>query len=143
MSLMKVGGRGEVFLADQAAHIYVIHLEGDGLSVNGRNVLAFEPALTWDIRKVEGVGFLSSGTGFFNVVLQGQGAVAITSQGRPVALAAPALADPNAIVGWSSGLRIRPHRSAGFKALIGRGSGEAMQLAFEGQGWVIVQPSEV
>jgi stress response protein SCP2/uncharacterized protein (AIM24 family) len=143
MSLMKVGGQGEVFLADQSSHIYLIQLEGDGLSINGRNVLAFDPSLTWDIRKVEGVGFLSSGTGFFNVVLQGEGTVAITSQGQPVALEAPALADPNAIVGWSSGLRIRPHRSAGLKALIGRGSGEAMQLSFEGQGWVIVQPSEV
>jgi uncharacterized protein (AIM24 family) len=28
------------------------------------------------------------------------------------------------------------------KNLIGRGSGEALQLAFEGQGWVLVQPSE-
>ena len=81
MSLMKVSGQGEVFLADQAAHIYVIQLEGDGLSINGRNVLAFDPTLTWDIKKVEGVGFLSSGTGFFNVVLQGHGAVAIIQPG--------------------------------------------------------------
>ena len=28
------------------------------------------------------------------------------------------------------------------KNLIGRGSGEALQLAFTGQGWVLVQPSE-
>jgi uncharacterized protein (AIM24 family) len=142
MALMKCTGQGEVFLADMAADIYLIHLEGDGLSINGRNVLAFEPTLTWDIKKVEGVGFLSSGTGFFNVVISGHGTVAITSKGPPVALEAPALADPDAIVGWSSGLRIRPHRSAGLKALIGRGSGEAMQLQFEGQGHVIVQPSE-
>jgi hypothetical protein len=28
------------------------------------------------------------------------------------------------------------------KNLIGRGSGESLQLAFQGQGWVLVQPSE-
>jgi hypothetical protein len=28
------------------------------------------------------------------------------------------------------------------KTLIGRGSGETIQVAFEGTGWVLVQPSE-
>ena len=28
------------------------------------------------------------------------------------------------------------------KALIGRSSGESLQMAFTGQGWVLVQPSE-
>ena len=28
------------------------------------------------------------------------------------------------------------------KNLIGRGSGEKLQVAFSGQGWVLVQPSE-
>ena len=28
------------------------------------------------------------------------------------------------------------------KALIGRGSGESLQMAFSGQGWLLVQPSE-
>jgi uncharacterized protein (AIM24 family) len=28
------------------------------------------------------------------------------------------------------------------KNLIGRGSGETFQMAFSGQGWVLVQPSE-
>ena len=28
------------------------------------------------------------------------------------------------------------------KNLIGRGSGESIQMAFSGQGWVLVQPSE-
>ena len=30
----------------------------------------------------------------------------------------------------------------GLKTLIGRTSGESLQMAFEGQGWVLVQPSE-
>ena len=28
------------------------------------------------------------------------------------------------------------------KNLIGRGSGETVQMSFQGQGWVLVQPSE-
>jgi uncharacterized protein (AIM24 family) len=28
------------------------------------------------------------------------------------------------------------------KNLIGRGSGESIQMSFQGQGWVLVQPSE-
>ena len=28
------------------------------------------------------------------------------------------------------------------KTLIGRGSGESLQIGFVGQGWVLVQPSE-
>jgi uncharacterized protein (AIM24 family) len=28
------------------------------------------------------------------------------------------------------------------KTLIGRGSGESVQMSFAGQGWVLVQPSE-
>jgi hypothetical protein len=28
------------------------------------------------------------------------------------------------------------------KSLIGKGSGETFQMAFSGQGWVLVQPSE-
>ena len=30
----------------------------------------------------------------------------------------------------------------GLKTLIGRTSGETLQMAFEGEGWVLIQPSE-
>jgi hypothetical protein len=36
----------------------VLARQGDSLTVNGVNVLAFEPELTWDIRKVEGATVL-------------------------------------------------------------------------------------
>ena len=35
-----------------------------------------------------------------------------------------------------------PDRLQGIKNLIGRGSGETIQMAFSGQGWVLVQPVE-
>ena len=53
--LMRVSGRGDVFLADGASEIHVLTLDNESITVNGRNVLAFDPALKWDIRRVEGV----------------------------------------------------------------------------------------
>jgi uncharacterized protein (AIM24 family) len=47
--LMKASGEGDVFLADLSADVHLIDLEGpdDALTVNGRNVLAFEPTLSY------------------------------------------------------------------------------------------------
>src|SRR5947208_5801182 len=40
--LMRMSGTGEVFLADRAQDIHLIKLENDGMTCNGRNVLAFD-----------------------------------------------------------------------------------------------------
>ncbi len=55
---------------------------------------------------------------------------------------APTYADLQSAVAWSSSLQTRLVRTAGAAALIGRGSGEAFQLAFAGQGFLVVQASE-
>ncbi len=83
--------------------------------------------------------------GLFNTTLRGTGWLAIVTDGEPVVLnaaEAPTFADTDAIVAWSAHLdtTLKSTMSAG--ALIGRGSGEAVQVAFPGQGFVIVQPSE-
>ena len=79
------------------------------------------------------------------VTIAGSGWVALASDGPPIVLRteeAPTFVDTDAIVAWSRGLNVSLHRSAGLKALVGRGSGEAFQLAFGGAGYVVVQPSE-
>jgi uncharacterized protein (AIM24 family) len=78
--LMKVSGRGDLFLADDATEIHLITLEGDAVTVNGRNVLAFDSALSWDIKRVEGASMMSGG--LFNTVFSGTGQVAITALAR-------------------------------------------------------------
>jgi uncharacterized protein (AIM24 family) len=55
---------------------------------------------------------------------------------------APTYADVQAAVAWSTSLTTSMRRTAGAGALIGRGSGEAFQLVFTGQGFVVVQASE-
>jgi len=56
--------------------------------------------------------------------------------------AAPTFADAQAAITWSSGVTTSVRTEFRMKNLIGRGSGETIQLAFQGQGWVLVQPSE-
>jgi uncharacterized protein (AIM24 family) len=122
--------------------IHLINLEDDALTVNGKNVLAFDSTLTWDIKRVEGATMMAGGV--FNTTFTGTGTVAITAHGSPVVLNvdAPTYADIQAAVGWSTSLSTSLRRTAGAGALIGRGSGEAYQLVFSGQGFVIVQASE-
>jgi uncharacterized protein (AIM24 family) len=145
--LMKMHGQGDVFLADRAADIYLIDLEGphDGLSINGANVLAFEPTLSWDIKMVQGAGMLSN-SGLFNCNFTGQGRIAITTKGTPVVLNVdqPTYADPQAAVCWSTSLQTGYTRadSIGLGTLLGRSTGEAFTMSFNGQGFVVVQPSE-
>jgi uncharacterized protein (AIM24 family) len=144
--IMKMTGRGDVFLANESQDIYLIDLEpGDALSINGANVLAFESSLQFDIKMVQGMGMLSS-AGLFNCVFSGQGRIAITTHGTPVVVQVdqPTYADPQAAVCWSAGLQTGFHRAEqmGLGMLVGRTTGEAFTMSFSGQGFVVIQPSE-
>ncbi|MGH3751125.1 MAG: AIM24 family protein [Pseudonocardiaceae bacterium] len=145
--LMKVSGQGDVFLADLAADVHLIDLEGphDALTVNGKNVLAFEPTLKYEIRRVDGAGMLSA-AGLYNCVFSGPGRIAITAKGSPVVLTVdqPTYADPQAAIAWSASLQTGFHRAdqLSLGTLLGRTTGEAFTMSFAGQGFVIVQPSE-
>jgi uncharacterized protein (AIM24 family) len=145
--LMKLAGQGDVFLADRAADIYLIDLDqGDALTINGTNVLAFEPTLQYDIKMVQGIGGMLSNAGLFNCVFSGQGRIAITTKGTPVVLTVdqPTYADPQAAICWSTSLQTGIHRAdqLGIGTLLGRSTGEAFTMSFQGQGFVVVQPSE-
>ena len=142
--LMKISGTGEVFLADHAQEIHLIKLDNDRLTVNGSNLLAFDAGIDWDIKKVEGLSGALAG-GLFNLELSGSGWVALLSDGPPLLLRvedAPTFADPAAAIVWSSGVTTSVKTDMSMKTLIGRGSGESVQLEFGGTGWVLIQPSE-
>ena len=142
--LMKMEGSGEVFLADTAQDIHLIYLENDQVTCNGANVLAFDAGIDWDIQRAGGGSSALAG-GLYNMALSGTGWVAIISDGPPVLLnvaTAPTFADPQAAITWSSGVSTSIKTDVNVKNLIGKGSGESIQVAFAGQGWVLVQPSE-
>lgn len=143
LPLMRCQGQGDVFLAERAYDVHLLHLDNSGLSISGKNVLAFSASLDWNIERVRG-GSIATG-GLFNTTLRGSGWVALTTDGPPVVLnaaEAPTFADTNAVVAWSADLQTQLRASFTAGALIGRGSGEALQVAFHGQGFVIVAPSE-
>src|ERR671920_1469984 len=141
--LMRVSGQGEVFFASEAGYVFLIELGGDGISVNGRNLLAFDASLSWDINRVKGAGMMSGG--LFNTTVQGQGTVALCTVGKPVVLdcaSQPTYVDVQAAVAWSANLVPNVVSSMKFSSMVRGGSGEAFQYAFHGPGFVVVQPSE-
>src|SRR5918996_3968274 len=144
VDLMKVSGTGEVFLAFHAQEIHLVKLDDDRITVNSSNLLAFEAGIDWDIRKVEGASGVLAG-GLFNLELAGSGWVALLSDGPPMLLdvsGEPTFADPQAAITWSSGVKTSIKTDVNLKTLIGRASGETLQMQFSGDGWVLVQPSE-
>lgn len=143
--IMQVHGQGEVFFGVEAQDIHVFYLEEDFITCNGLNVLAFSGSLQWDIVREASMGGMLAG-GMYNTRLQGSGYVCVVTDGPPVMLdvaSAPTFADPQAAVMWSSGVQTSIDTQLDLGAMIGRGSGENFQVAYSGQGWVLVQPSEV
>jgi uncharacterized protein (AIM24 family) len=143
VSLMRISGEGDVFFASEAGFVFLIDLAGDALSINARNLLAFDSSIDWDIKRVQGAGMLSGG--LFNTTLQGSGTAAIHTVGQPVILDCtqqPTYVDVQACVGWSANLIPQVVSSMNVRSMLRGGSGEAFQYAFHGQGFVIVQPSE-
>lgn len=146
MSLMKVEGRGRVYLADAGKKITLLRLDGESIFVNGNDVLAVEAGIRHKITMMRSMAGAMSG-GLFNVQLSGSGIVAITSHYEPLTLpvggdAGDVYTDPNATVAWSDGLRTEIVADISFGTLIGRTSGETVQMKFSGNGWVVVQPYE-
>jgi uncharacterized protein (AIM24 family) len=143
-ALMKMSGKGEVFLADLAQDIQIFKLDGEAVTVNGANLLAFDSDIDWDIKRVEGVSGMLGG-GLYNTHLEGSGYVALLSDGPPVMLeldGEETFADPQAAITWSDGLNTSVKTDVSVKNLIGRGSGESFQMQFSGKGWLLIQPSE-
>ena len=143
VSLMRVSGQGEVFFADQAGYVYLLHLENEGISINSRNLLAFDAAMEWDIQRVKGAGMATGG--LFNTTVGGTGTVAINVVGKPVVLDCsqqPTYVDTQAAVCWSANLTPGVHSSMNMRSMLRGGSGEAFQYVFHGPGFVVVQAYE-
>ena len=144
-SLMKATGNGRLYLADQGKKITIFDLNNESITVNGNDLLAFEPTIEWDINLMRKMAGVMSG-GLFNVNLRGKGKIAITSHYEPLTLLVkpgePVITDPNATVAWSGNLAPEFRTDISFRTLLGRGSGESFQMEFSGEGFVIVQPFE-
>lgn len=143
--LTKAEGKGNLYLADSGKKISVIELQGDSITVNGNDLLAFQDSVKWDITVMKKIAGMVAG-GLFNVKLSGEGLIAITTHYDPVTLIVkpgePVFTDPNATVAWSSTLAPDLKSDISFKTLVGRTSGETFQMKFDGEGFVVIQPFE-
>ncbi|MET9430315.1 MULTISPECIES: TerD family protein [unclassified Streptomyces] len=146
MQLMRCTGRGQVFLAENGAHLHPIELQGDGICVSAENVLAFDESLQYEVRRIEGHGI--PGGALFTMQFTGTGTVVVKTHGVPVVLPVTptTFADCNAVVAWSSAsqvilssqVRLRRNAYPGH-------SGETVNLQFRGApgNFIVVQPYEV
>ncbi len=146
MQLMRCTGQGQVFFAENGAHVHPIELQGDALCVSADNVLAFDESLQYEVRRIEGHSI--PGGALFTMLFQGTGTLVVKTDGTPVVLPVTptTFADANAVVAWSAGsqviissqVSVRRHAYPGH-------SGEAVNLQFRGApgNFIVVQPYEV
>lgn len=143
--LTKAEGRGSLYLADTGKKISILNLQGESIFVNGNDLLAFEGSIKWDIKIMKKIAGMMAG-GLFNIKLEGTGMMAITTHYDPLTLRVspgkPVLTDPNATVAWSGNLAPEIKTDVSLKTFLGRGSGESIQMKFEGDGFVVIQPYE-
>lgn len=143
--LTKAEGEGRLYLADTGKKVQILDLAGETIFVNGNDLLAFEDGIEWDISFMKKLSAMMAG-GLFNVRLSGHGMIAITTHYEPLTLmvtpGAPVITDPNATVAWSGNLSPEFRTDVSLKTFFGRGSGESIQMQFQGDGFVVVQPYE-
>lgn len=143
--LTKASGQGKLYLADAGKKVTIISMRGEAIFVNANDVLAFETSLKYDIRLLRKVAAMLSG-GLFNARFEGTGLLAVTSHYDPLTLRVtpqqPVFTDPNATIAWSGNLEPEFRTDVSFKTFLGRGSGESLQMKFQGDGFVVVQPYE-
>jgi uncharacterized protein (AIM24 family) len=144
-SFMQVEGQGRVYLADKGKKVQILYLQNETVFVNGNDLLAMDAQIAYDVTMMKSVSGMLSG-GLFNVKLSGTGFIAITSHYDPLTLrvepARPVFTDPNATVAWSGSLTPEIKTDISLKNFLRGGSGESFQLAFQGDGWVVIQPYE-
>ncbi len=140
--VMEIEGDGHVYLADDEKKVQVLRLgDGDAITVNGEDVLAFESGVSYEISTIDSLAGSFAG-GFTNVYLEGPGYVALTTHGDPMVLEPPVSTDPSATVAWS-GTSPDVDVNASLSDMIGQESGERFQMNFAGDGgFVVVQPYE-
>ncbi|MET9360541.1 AIM24 family protein [Streptomyces sp. NPDC006632] len=148
LDLMRVSGQGTVYLANLAQHVHVVDVDRDGLTVDSGYVLAMDSSLHHEVIAVDSQ-YGVSGTGKYQLNITGTGKVVLMTSGQPLMLQVTpdkyVNADADAIVAWSTSLRVQMQAQTHSTGVWRRrgNTGEGWELSFLGQGFALVQPSEV
>lgn len=130
------------YFANEAQHVQCLTLgQGERVSVESENILAFTETCTYGIRFM-GAGIVSQ-KGLFTSTITGPGQVALLTDGNPVALNGPCFVDPDAFVFYAGMEDPKFKLQLSWKNLIGQASGESYFLQFTDPSTVVViQPNE-
>jgi uncharacterized protein (AIM24 family) len=143
--LVRAVGRGRLYCGEHGAHVHVLRLAGESLCIAWPDLLAFEEGLAFAMHLVGGGVGIAAG-GLVAVTLTGHGAAAVATHGAPLVLEItpdnPLRTDPHATLAWSAGLMPTLKTDLGWASVIGHGGHEPVQMHFEGNGVVLVQPYE-
>jgi uncharacterized protein (AIM24 family) len=148
LNLMMCRGEGNLYLANMAQAIHIIDLHQEGLTVDGQYVLALDPGLTWNVVSIESQQSVA-GVGAFSLDIGGTGKLVVMTSGKPLVMQVTpqkeVFADADAVVAWSTHLHIGMESQVTSQRVYSRrrGTGEGWNMSFRGQGYVIVQPSEM
>jgi len=152
-ALMLAKGTGSVYYAQDGLFVTIIPVRGETLYVESDSLLAFDARLTAGTMFLGNQGGVQgmvrgavSGQGLFTTTLQGNGEVAILSDGNaiglPVTPEVPVFVDPQAYIGHVGQLSSSIVTDLNWKTFVGQASGESYQVKFMGQGTVYIQASE-
>jgi len=145
ISLMEVTGQGTCYIANMANEINLVELRGEKMWVEASNLVALKAGLRTD-QTFNGLRGASTGQGLFTTTVEGQGTVAVVSDGPAIILEVsqgmPLCVDPQAYVAHTGQLQQDFITDMNWRMAVGQGSGEAFQLRFQGQGLVYIQPAE-
>ncbi|MFF3685211.1 AIM24 family protein [Streptomyces sp. NPDC002187] len=148
LDLMRCSGQGTVYFANLAQYVHVVDVEQEGITVDSAYVLALDSTLHTEVIAVDSQ-YGISGSGKYQLNISGRGKVALMTSGQPLMMQVTpdkyVSVDADAIVAWSSALRVQMQsqtHSTGVRRRRGN-TGEGWELSFLGQGFALVQPSEV
>ncbi|MBB1242797.1 AIM24 family protein [Streptomyces durbertensis] len=148
LDLMRCSGQGVVYFANLAQSVHILDVDHNGLTVDSAYVLALDSHLHWDVISVDSQ-YGISGSGKYNLVITGQGKVALMTSGQPLMLTVTpdryVSADSDAVVAWSTSLQVQLQAQTSSSGVWRRrgSTGEGWELSFMGNGYALVQPSEL
>ncbi|WP_329301569.1 AIM24 family protein [Streptomyces sp. NBC_00659] len=148
LDLMRCHGQGTVYLANLGQHVHVVDIEQDGLTVDSSYVLAMDSGLHHEVIAVDSQ-YGISGSGKYQLNITGRGKVALMTSGMPLMMQVTpdkyVNCDADAIVAWSTGLRVQMQAQTHSSGVWRRrgNTGEGWELSFMGTGYALIQPSEL
>ncbi|MPY60874.1 AIM24 family protein [Streptomyces spongiae] len=148
LDLMRCHGQGTVYFANLAQRVHVVDVDHEGLTVDSSYVLALDSSLHHEVIAVDSL-YGISGSGKYQLNITGHGKVALMTSGAPLMMHVTpdkyVNCDADAIVAWSTALRVQMQAQTHSSGVWRRrgNTGEGWELSFMGQGFILVQPSEL